>query len=155
MEHKDVASKTQRIERPDRITKRRQDPVSCKLCRAKKLKCNRQYPCGNCTQRGLTCEFESSRGSPTTKVPQDGEPTNAAIFAKLQRVEDLLLRIGSNDPNTPESLQGTSEENPATHVPSPAVNDINLKHLESQAFNMGLRGGSIVSILMTVPRSLS
>lgn len=35
---------------------RRQAPVSCKLCRVKKLRCDRGQPCSNCRTRGYRCE---------------------------------------------------------------------------------------------------
>lgn len=35
----------------------RQDPVSCELCRRKKLKCNRQQPCSSCVTRRLACSY--------------------------------------------------------------------------------------------------
>ena len=43
--------------------RRRQDPVSCSLCRSKKLKCSREQPCSNCTSRGVTCDFSPARPS--------------------------------------------------------------------------------------------
>lgn len=36
---------------------RRQDPVSCEFCRKKKLKCDRNHPCGSCSARGLSCSY--------------------------------------------------------------------------------------------------
>jgi hypothetical protein len=69
--------------------KRRQDPVSCQLCRSKKLKCNRLQPCSNCKARGVTCEFSSS------KTPEkDGSRVqieNETILARLKRLEDVVL----------------------------------------------------------------
>lgn len=43
----------------DALTKRpsRQDPVSCQRCRAKKLKCDRNRPCSNCSTRSVPCEY--------------------------------------------------------------------------------------------------
>lgn len=45
---------------PSRKEKRRQDPVSCSLCRSKKLKCSREAPCSNCRSRGLKCDLEAA-----------------------------------------------------------------------------------------------
>ncbi|KAJ9213294.1 transcriptional regulator family: Fungal Specific TF [Paecilomyces variotii] len=39
----------------------RQDPVSCQTCRAKKLKCDRNQPCANCTARKITCIYGTGR----------------------------------------------------------------------------------------------
>ncbi|PYH29077.1 C6 zinc finger domain protein [Aspergillus neoniger CBS 115656] len=35
----------------------RQDPVSCDSCRHKKIKCDRQQPCGSCSARRLACIY--------------------------------------------------------------------------------------------------
>ena len=37
----------------------RQDPVSCELCRKKKLRCDRSTPCSNCESRKTTCSYGS------------------------------------------------------------------------------------------------
>ncbi|KAL5590767.1 hypothetical protein FOBRF1_014324 [Fusarium oxysporum] len=34
-------------------------PVSCRPCREKKRRCDRNQPCSNCTQRRLTCVYEN------------------------------------------------------------------------------------------------
>ncbi|KAF4332771.1 hypothetical protein FBEOM_13421 [Fusarium beomiforme] len=34
-------------------------PVSCRPCREKKRRCDRNQPCSNCTQRHLTCVYEN------------------------------------------------------------------------------------------------
>ncbi|KAI1041971.1 hypothetical protein LB505_013475 [Fusarium chuoi] len=34
-------------------------PVSCRPCRDKKRRCDRNQPCSNCTQRRLTCVYEN------------------------------------------------------------------------------------------------
>lgn len=37
-----------------------QQPLSCRLCRTRKLRCNRVFPCSNCTTRGVVCNPQSS-----------------------------------------------------------------------------------------------
>ncbi|KKK14092.1 hypothetical protein P175DRAFT_0470906 [Aspergillus ochraceoroseus IBT 24754] len=51
----------------------RQDPVSCQSCRRKKLKCDRQRPCGSCSTRRLSCTYGVD-GIP--HVPNVRAPTN-------------------------------------------------------------------------------
>ncbi|KAK2728137.1 beta-ketoacyl synthase domain-containing protein [Colletotrichum kahawae] len=50
---------TFRVSRPHRIARNR-PTVSCSTCRARKLKCDRQQPCGACQKRGHedSCRFE-------------------------------------------------------------------------------------------------
>lgn len=52
---KRAASPTQSGREEQRI--RRQDPVSCSLCRSKKLRCSREAPCSNCRSRCVECDF--------------------------------------------------------------------------------------------------
>lgn len=75
----------QRAKRP------RQDPVSCQLCRKKKLKCDRQQPCSNCRARGVSCEHAIGQSSRRKETPPESAG-NAAILARLQRLEDIVLR---------------------------------------------------------------
>ncbi|KAK5957800.1 hypothetical protein OHC33_000989 [Knufia fluminis] len=89
--------------RPERVVRRRQDPVSCRLCRVKKLKCNRQNPCSNCVARNANCEFEPNQATSTARIEHDAEPTNAAILSRLQRLEDMILRMNQNLPSTPDA----------------------------------------------------
>ncbi|PLB48529.1 hypothetical protein P170DRAFT_387034 [Aspergillus steynii IBT 23096] len=66
----------------------RQRPVSCQFCRARKLKCNRQLPCGNCISRGIACQLYSQ--------PSTGESvTDPHILERLRRLEDIVMRSQS------------------------------------------------------------
>jgi hypothetical protein len=73
----------------------RQDPVSCESCRKKKLKCDREMPCANCTSRGVPCEYQGRRPT-TSSVAADAEDVNAlrrenaAIKARIDRLEELI-----------------------------------------------------------------
>ncbi|KAJ5296458.1 uncharacterized protein N7443_007351 [Penicillium atrosanguineum] len=53
----------------------RQDPVSCESCRKKKLKCDRNIPCGSCTTRKLHCTFGSHGTLPTSHSVKQGSQT--------------------------------------------------------------------------------
>lgn len=94
--------------KPDRVVRRRQDPVSCRLCRVKKLKCNRNNPCSNCLARNTACEFDASQIS--TRVNQEAEISNATILARVQRLEDMIQRLSQNLPATPESASSRKQE---------------------------------------------
>src|SRR4051794_31114173 len=50
----------------------RQDPVSCESCRKKKSKCDRGYPCGNCSMRKLECIYRTG-GSGVVKAGSQTE----------------------------------------------------------------------------------
>lgn len=68
---------------------RRQDPVSCELCRTKKLKCDRGQPCSNCSARGVACRGTSR---PAPREPSNLQGTDVSqIFHRLQRLEAIVL----------------------------------------------------------------
>lgn len=76
----------------------RQDPISCQLCRTKKLKCNRQYPCSNCTARGVTCRSQGNitrQPLSSTSTPVSTRP-DADILRRLERLEAMVLRPSSS-----------------------------------------------------------
>lgn len=74
----------------------RQEPVSCESCRRKKLKCSREHPCSNCTDRGVACVFSGrppiARPSPpAVDSLADLIRENAVIRSRLNRLEELLV----------------------------------------------------------------
>ncbi|KAF2717586.1 hypothetical protein K431DRAFT_232806 [Polychaeton citri CBS 116435] len=85
---------------PDRSHKPRQEPVSCQLCRSRKLKCSRQQPCSNCEARGVLCIFHGSQPPPNHQprrkqandnAAPDFASENASIKARLARLEAIVL----------------------------------------------------------------
>ncbi|OCT47378.1 putative Zn(II)2Cys6 transcription factor [Cladophialophora carrionii] len=68
----------------------RQDPVSCRFCRSKKLKCNRQSPCSNCSSRGLPCDGTSASYA-RRPLEATGDAGELSILARLKRLEDVVL----------------------------------------------------------------
>jgi Fungal Zn(2)-Cys(6) binuclear cluster domain len=93
----------------ERRSRPRQEPVSCQSCRAKKLRCNRQWPCSNCLSRGITCQHPSL--PPPISEPSEREPTtstssgndSAAILARLKRLEDVVLGLNGAQIPSPRS----------------------------------------------------
>ncbi|KAI0118064.1 hypothetical protein F4776DRAFT_634996 [Hypoxylon sp. NC0597] len=59
----------------------RPDPVSCQLCRSKKLKCNRVQPCSNCAARGISCHF---------LVPPQRQVATASTASGIQELIDRI-----------------------------------------------------------------
>ncbi|KAF9630700.1 hypothetical protein BFW01_g1262 [Lasiodiplodia theobromae] len=79
----------------------RQDPVSCQLCRSKKLRCSWQHPCSNCAARGVTCTYAADP-PPQPRSTQVEDPT---VNARLRRLEEAVeaLRSSALPPLTPVS----------------------------------------------------
>lgn len=69
---------------PRRAHKRRKVAESCKLCRAKKTRCDGARPgCSSCTAKGAVCEYNDAT------VPVSAT-TLAGIEARLRRLEDQV-----------------------------------------------------------------
>lgn len=73
----------------------RQRPISCTLCRVRKLRCSRVFPCSNCTSRGVVCQHE---GAPHDNVVAS-QPKSAALpkdvsaselLSRLERLESMV-----------------------------------------------------------------
>jgi hypothetical protein len=68
----------------------RQRPMACQLCRERKLRCNRQFPCSNCTARGVSCQ--------APRVQQPGLRQSAAVERTLPAaVPTALLQVTNEE----------------------------------------------------------
>ncbi|KAH8704867.1 fungal-specific transcription factor domain-containing protein [Talaromyces proteolyticus] len=89
-----------------RGSKRNRQPVSCHPCRVRKLKCDRQHPCGACTSRE-----EASRCDFIAKSKPDrlrGEKPMAEIQGRLQNLEKLLESVMHADPPKSENVRAST-----------------------------------------------
>ncbi|EGP86337.1 uncharacterized protein MYCGRDRAFT_43643 [Zymoseptoria tritici IPO323] len=82
--------------------KPRQDPVSCQVCRQKKLKCDRKLPCSNCRSRKVTCEYQNREGDRQVTVDNgeddgrdDLRAENRAMRARLDRLEQVVFQTSA------------------------------------------------------------
>ncbi|KAI0466577.1 fungal-specific transcription factor domain-containing protein [Xylaria cf. heliscus] len=119
-----------------RTRKGRPEPVSCQLCRSKKLRCNRAQPCSNCESRNVSCHFlippPRSQRDGTSEAHQDTE-----IIARLKRLESIVLLGG-----TPGEKRLDSQISFASHSEDTSrYRDLYL--LE----NIGVREDSLISTL--------
>ncbi|KNB15323.1 hypothetical protein FOXG_21297 [Fusarium oxysporum f. sp. lycopersici 4287] len=100
----------------------RQRPVSCNFCRVRKLRCSREFPCSNCTSRGVQCQAQdppratapSSRpiskragGGVSGGGGGGGGPSSAGreadILTRLERLEALLAERNKETDSNPNS----------------------------------------------------
>lgn len=95
----------------------RQDPVSCNLCRSKKLKCDRQWPCSNGQSRHLACESQGERPLHVEQVGDDDalRSENKSMKARLARLEQAVF--GQPSSNAHVALNHASQ---STAVATPA-----------------------------------
>lgn len=65
-------------------------PGSCKACRDRKIKCDRQRPCANCIRFASDCVNPPGRG----RAPRGSrQATNAQLVDRLSRLESVIQRI--------------------------------------------------------------
>lgn len=80
-------------------------PISCYLCRLRKLRCSREHPCSNCNTRGIKCSLyggddDESFPPSGSSAPSHASPvvearnTDASLFSdileRLERLENVL-----------------------------------------------------------------
>jgi hypothetical protein len=101
-------------------TRYRPRVMSCQLCRARKLRCNRQFPCSNCTARGVECQAASVQQPARRRPGVDKTPPatpqvcNDELLKRLESLE-ALLTAQNQDPETahpmPELRKDTNSQN--------------------------------------------
>lgn len=97
----------------------RQRPVSCHFCRVRKLRCSRDFPCSNCTSRGVPCREpqDPPRASAPAQRPIAKKTAVGAgekeketdILSRLERLEALLAQ---------QNKQPASESQSSSALPS-------------------------------------
>ncbi|RJE24526.1 hypothetical protein PHISCL_03113 [Aspergillus sclerotialis] len=111
---------------PQNRVRRRQDPVSCQLCRTKKLKCDRQCPCSNCSARGVVCQRATRQADkPNREGKQTLPADNPGILSRLEKLENAVF--GSSD----RPLQAiSSSQLPCSPeiIPDDGTNTVNEEH---------------------------
>lgn len=99
----------------------RQDPVSCELCRSKKLKCNREQPCSNCTARGVSCKFHTPP-PPGRVAAAPASQKDAQILERIQRLEAVVLQ---SSPSESHFSHASDESRPVKRIAlSPVVEHV-------------------------------
>ncbi|EEU35996.1 uncharacterized protein NECHADRAFT_21902, partial [Fusarium vanettenii 77-13-4] len=79
--------------------------VSCQLCRERKLRCNRQFPCTNCIARGVLCQAPAAAGGREAPETPLAEPqvSNDQLLRRLESLEALLAaRTSQRELASPE-----------------------------------------------------
>ncbi|KAK0727861.1 fungal-specific transcription factor domain-containing protein [Lasiosphaeria miniovina] len=70
--------------------------LACVLCQHRKIKCDRTFPCSNCTKAGVKC-------TPSTPAPaRKRRRPNQDLQERLARCEELLKEYASEKPESPE-----------------------------------------------------
>ncbi|KAM5360633.1 hypothetical protein ACJZ2D_013593 [Fusarium nematophilum] len=80
--------------RPRQNLRRSPRVTSCQLCRDRKLRCNRQFPCSNCTARRVSCQAPSAVGRQAAAAASATEKTLPSSTPQVSQGE-LLKRLES------------------------------------------------------------
>ncbi|TVY32822.1 Fusarisetin A cluster transcription factor [Lachnellula subtilissima] len=94
--------------RPRPPPNRRRDKVqlSCDPCKHRKLKCDRQHPCGGCSRRGLTnsCNYATTSASSTPDAQRSVAPRQStSLHGRISELESLVVTLmeGQSLPSPP------------------------------------------------------
>ncbi|KAF4126203.1 Fungal trans [Geosmithia morbida] len=60
--------------------------LACHLCQKRKIKCDRRFPCANCTKKGVQCVPVAQPRQRRRRFPEH------KLLERLREVEDLLLK---------------------------------------------------------------
>lgn len=104
----------------------RQQPVSCRSCRARKLRCDREFPCSNCASRGTACELGNAVRPPSAPA----HSLKSELLERVRKLERLAesQKVRRNEIVTPlHPSQGT----PLGSTVSPQATDPEIESLNS------------------------
>ncbi|KAF2669755.1 putative Zn(II)2Cys6 transcription factor [Microthyrium microscopicum] len=113
-----MADSSQRS-RPPPNRRRDKAQLSCDSCKRRKLKCDRQHPCGACSRRARSnsCEYATTSTLATSPTP-DAQSFNVpgqstSLHGRISELESLVVTL----------MQGQSLPSPLTptSLPSPSV----------------------------------
>ncbi|KAF7553384.1 hypothetical protein G7Z17_g3674 [Cylindrodendrum hubeiense] len=99
--------------------------ISCHFCRARKLRCNRVFPCSNCTSRGVPCPEPQHAAAPVQRPSAKKaahKSGDSAIQNRLDRLEGLLQGLTKHLDSVPEQPPppiAVTLEPPAPQQPLP------------------------------------
>ncbi|KIW80839.1 hypothetical protein Z517_07456 [Fonsecaea pedrosoi CBS 271.37] len=100
------------VQRPRPPPNRRRDKVqlSCDPCKHRKLRCDRQHPCGACLRRGLTdsCNYATTSSTPDAQRPVPPRQP-LSLHGRLSELESLVVSFMKGhslpSPLAPKSLR--------------------------------------------------
>ena len=98
--------------------------LSCVVCRQKKIKCDREQPCGYCQKAGTTC-VPQTRAKIKRRIKK---PADTQVLERLKQLENIVSRLesdGSTQPQSPpEHGSNAYGSSPVSHTsPSPSIAD--------------------------------
>ena len=96
------------------------EPLSCKLCRKRKVRCDKRHPCNNCQKSNLDCVFPQGRQRPT----QGRSSRDTELFRRLRHLETALQALRSSGLRADRDEEAKSADSPSSQK-SPESQDNN------------------------------
>jgi len=142
----------------------RQQPISCRSCRSRKLRCNRELPCANCVSRGVTCELENAVRPPSASASS----LESELLERVRKLERLAESQKAFQPDIlkPHPSQGgslgqtdRSPRSPETDTPESIPSEIetlnsDIAYLESIYDNNTQTVNRLTSLSITTTNNL-
>ena len=90
------------------------ESLSCKICRRRKVRCDKRYPCNNCQKSKSECVFPQGRRRPT----QGRSSRDSELIRRLKHLESAVHALKTsvvhknNDENTKTASPAASHQSP-------------------------------------------
>lgn len=126
---------------------------SCVVCRTRKVRCDKQSPCSNCSRAKIACVFPSNDRPPrwarrlervannaalNTQASQESDPAAAQVMERLRYLESLVKELSgklevanaaaSSAAGGSSSGVGSPESSSQDHNPDYPTNAGNIQH---------------------------
>lgn len=73
-----------------------QPSASCKLCRRRKVKCDRNVPCGSCARAGVECVPSAPSQAPRGRQGGRKRRTDGELLERIAKLEGLVNNVEGN-----------------------------------------------------------
>lgn len=118
-------------------------PISCRFCRARKLRCSREAPCTNCISRGINCDLEPL-AQPSSRNAKASESVLLERIRKLEKLLEQKSQATGNIRNRPLAISDTPPRLTQESNVSPEI-----EHLDNDvAWLASIYSGQDLSVVM-------
>jgi hypothetical protein len=87
-----------------------QTPASCTLCRRRKVKCDRAFPCGSCARAGVECVPSITSQAPRGRQGGRKRKVDDELLERIAKLEGLVKNVGGDSDEhgmTPRRMNST------------------------------------------------
>lgn len=97
--------------------------IPCRICRKRKVRCNKELPCSNCQRLGFECSYDdSSRGLKRAISGIDSTRDTAELSGRMVRLESLVRNL-SKQPGLPRPDPSWENTLPNASRPADSARD--------------------------------